>query len=267
MPKRPCSVALTPDQSTILCADKFGDVYALPLLESRTSSPTSGLGESDALIDPKAEAKTKAFIPSASALTVHTQRNQRALKNQQNTVKMVAEKKFLDFDYQLLLGHVSLLTDLVYVTLRPDQGASTSTRSYILTSDRDEHIRISRGLPQAHVIEGYCLEHNEFVSKLCVPLFDPEMLISGGGDDYILVWDWVNRRVKQKIDIKHMVSACGAERVAKATFNDLPDAWSDTRSNESLGSVHLAVSGIWAMETESVSLHGTKGQIIVACEG
>ena len=32
MPKRPCAVALTPDESTLLCADKFGDIYSLPLM-------------------------------------------------------------------------------------------------------------------------------------------------------------------------------------------------------------------------------------------
>ncbi|KAG9924666.1 hypothetical protein KCU98_g21591, partial [Aureobasidium melanogenum] len=34
MPKRPCAVLVTPDNKTILCGDKFGDVYSLPLFPS-----------------------------------------------------------------------------------------------------------------------------------------------------------------------------------------------------------------------------------------
>ncbi|KAJ4417395.1 tRNA (guanine-N(7)-)-methyltransferase non-catalytic subunit trm82, partial [Neurospora sp. IMI 360204] len=40
MPKRPCALALTPDNKTILSADKFGDVFSLPLLFS-PSEPTA----------------------------------------------------------------------------------------------------------------------------------------------------------------------------------------------------------------------------------
>lgn len=53
------------------------------------------------------------------------------------------------FEHKLLLGHVSMLTDIALVVL--------NGRNYIITADRDEHIRISRGIPQSHIIEGFCL--------------------------------------------------------------------------------------------------------------
>ena len=30
MPKRPCAIQISPDNTTIICGDKFGDVYSLP---------------------------------------------------------------------------------------------------------------------------------------------------------------------------------------------------------------------------------------------
>ncbi|KAF9203817.1 tRNA (guanine-N(7)-)-methyltransferase non-catalytic subunit trm82, partial [Haplosporangium sp. Z 27] len=49
---------------------------------------------------------------------------------------------------QPILGHVSMATDL----------ALTKDNKYIITSDRDEHIRVSQ-YPKGHNIETYCLGH------------------------------------------------------------------------------------------------------------
>lgn len=54
-------------------------------------------------------------------------------------------------DGSLLLGHVSLLTTFM---LSPDE-------KYIITADRDEHIRIS-WFPQAFTIERFCLGHEKY---------------------------------------------------------------------------------------------------------
>ncbi|KAE8396688.1 guanine-N(7)--methyltransferase non-catalytic subunit trm82 [Aspergillus alliaceus] len=189
MPKRPCSIVLTDDGNTILCGDKFGDVYSLPLLPG-----------DEPYVAPKPASRPK--VPAATTLTVHSKRNLESLEQQlrygQKTTS-TEEKPALNFQHQLLLGHVSLLTDVAYVSV-PKGVDSAQSRSYILTADRDEHIRISR-YPQAHIIEGYCLGHTAFVSKLCIPRCAPEILISGGGDDFLLVWKWSEGLILQKIPL------------------------------------------------------------------
>lgn len=187
MPKRPSSIALTLDNTAILSADKFGDVYLLPLItkdEPSQSSPQSTLSTP---ATPATPATPQPFKPQANQLTVHTKRNLRALANQkkiQERASAAERGPAMAFEHSLLLGHVSMLTAIV-TTVRPDG------RPYIVTADRDEHIRVSRGLPLAHVVETFCLGHGEFISRLCVPPGRPEVLLSGGGDDHLFVWDWL----------------------------------------------------------------------------
>jgi tRNA (guanine-N(7)-)-methyltransferase subunit TRM82 len=50
----------------------------------------------------------------------------------------------------LILGHTSLLTSLLL----------TSDEKYVITADRDEHIRVS-WYPQGYNIEAYCLGHKK----------------------------------------------------------------------------------------------------------
>ncbi|KAK7687287.1 hypothetical protein QCA50_009792 [Cerrena zonata] len=83
----------------------------------------------------------------------------------------------------LVLGHTSLLTSFVL----------TEDEKFIISADRDEHIRISWN-PQGHVIERYCLGHKKFVSAITVPRFEPSILISGGGDPELKLWDWLSGR-------------------------------------------------------------------------
>lgn len=58
------------------------------------------------------------------------------------------------------MGHVSLLTTFL---LTPDE-------KFIITADRDEHIRVS-WFPEAYVIERYCLGHTK-----CVTIFNSVVL-------------------------------------------------------------------------------------------
>lgn len=56
-------------------------------------------------------------------------------------------------------------------------------------------------MPQAHIIEGFCLGHDEFVSTICIPPTRPELLISGGGDDDLFVWDWASCKLLSKANL------------------------------------------------------------------
>lgn len=178
-------IRITPDGKTILSGDKFGDVFSLPLI------PTS---------DYAFKKKKYEFEgPAATTLTVHSKRNRDALKNQEIQKKLNPQtgKDTPDFEHHLLIGHVSMLTNLLYVEA-PVDGVN---RPYIITSDRDEHIRVSRGPPQTHVIESYCLGHTEFISQIHVPPNYPHLLASAGGDGELRLWHWQDGKLLDKADL------------------------------------------------------------------
>ncbi|UNI14514.1 tRNA (guanine-N(7)-)-methyltransferase non-catalytic subunit trm82 [Purpureocillium takamizusanense] len=196
MPKRPCAIAIAADEQ-IICADKFGDVYALPLIMTERSSSVTG---ASAASTPAPAQKPSGL--AANTFTVHSQRNLEALENQRKQLELQRQKAIEkadgkeegpDFDLTLLLGHVSMLTSLVL--------AESDGRRYIITSDRDEHIRVSRYMPQAHVIEGFCLGHKEFVSEVAIPAARGDILISGGGDEELFAWDWKEGKLLSKTSV------------------------------------------------------------------
>lgn len=239
MPKRPCSITISADDSTIISADKFGDVYALPLIYTErpevpglaTQTPEPSL--------------PKNFVPAANELTIHSQRNRKALENQRKQTNTTAEKSEPTFEHTLLLGHVSMLTDIALVSLKG--------RNYIVTADRDEHIRISRGIPQAHIIEGFCLGHTNFITRLCFPRSNPHLLISGGGDDELFVWDWLAGRLLFKADLKkHVYTLSSSSETV-------------VEGQEPIETSKIAVSGI--VHTKQVVGAGLSDVIIVTCEG
>lgn len=240
MPKRPCAVLVTPDNKTILCGDKFGDVYSLPLFPSASVEKVED--SSKTVI--KEDASSKKYVPAASTLTVHSGRNRRALENQMKQKDLQAKaREGPKFEYQLLLGHVSMLTDVQFATEEVDG----KTRGYILTADRDEHIRISRGPPQAHIIEGFCLGHKDFISKICL-LPDTELLVSGGGDDWLGVWDWRAGSLKEKRDMRSALTSLFSSQLSNAKFG---------------AESPIAVSGLWAVPS---GLETKETAVLIACE-
>ncbi|GAA6015557.1 hypothetical protein JCM11491_007155 [Sporobolomyces phaffii] len=91
-------------------------------------------------------------------------------------------------EYLPVLGHVSMLNAMA---LFSDGGATT--RRYIATGDRDEHVRVSR-FPLGHVVEGFLWGSKHFVSSLLyVPAPPPSsstrpLLLSAGGDATVQVF-------------------------------------------------------------------------------
>ena len=129
LPKRPTSLSLTKDGQTILVSDKFGDVFRWA---KHTTCPqvTSQQSSSYPLHpDPSTEGQTPAKR-SRDSLSAH--------ENPSGGT--------------LVLGHVSLLTNFI---LTPDE-------RYIVTADRDEHVRVS-WYPQGYNIEMFCLGHRKYV--------------------------------------------------------------------------------------------------------
>ena len=95
-----------------------------------------------------------------------------------------------NIDADLLLGHVSLISTHLL----------TPEGKWIITADRDEHIRISR-FPQSYIIERYLFGSENFVSALQIPSTKPEWLISGGGETSLRVWDWQKGKQLGTVDI------------------------------------------------------------------
>lgn len=231
---------LTPDEKTILVGDKFGDVYSLPLHPP------------DNWVPQKSEQK-EVWIPSATELTVHTKGNLEALRQQREQKIRNPKKEGPDFEHKLLLGHVSLLTDVVITEIQE----GLMRKQFILTSDRDEHIRVSRGLSQAHIIEAYCMGHREFVSRLSIMPWNSEFLVAGSGEPSLKVFDWQNGRL---LDEELFTGA-----VRQDIANALP------ADDEGRTVDRLAISGIWPIHYNTAQNSPKTNQpphiLLVALEG
>lgn len=138
-PKRPCAVSTSTDDTELIVADKFGDVYSVP-------------------INGEAPADEKSLVP--------------------------------------ILGHVSMLSDVLV--------AEHDNKQYVLTGDRDEHIKITH-FPKSYVVKHWLFGHREFVSCLQLCDFNKDILVSGGGDDYLLLWDWFKAEKIAQIELREFI--------------------------------------------------------------
>lgn len=244
MPKRPCAIDILPDNQTVIVGDKFGDVYSLPLLLRAKQSHHETVET-----EKKPERR---YAPTATEKTVHSKANLKALEEQRKQAEkgaVLKTKEPHDFGHELLLGHVSMLTDLVVAKRETEDGVA---RTYIITADRDEHIRVSRGPPQSYITEGYCLGHSKFVSKLCVltPSF-PELLVSGGSDHELRVWDWTAQKCIKEISMtEHLHSIQGEPMVGSDRSEEAAD-------------VQAIVSGLWAVSRPRADVRSTQSHRLV----
>lgn len=138
-PKRPCAVLTSIDDSRLVLADKFGDVYEIP-------------------ID--------------------------------------ASEPVLEKDLVPILGHVSMLSDVLITEIEGKQ--------FVLTGDRDEHIKVTH-YPKSYVVKHWLFGHREFVSCLHICSFDKKLLISGGGDEYLLLWNWFENQQLARVELRNHV--------------------------------------------------------------
>lgn len=126
-PKRPSAWSVSGDN--LVVADKFGDVFCVPLLQP-----------------------------------------------------LDAEKRK---HMQPVLGHVSMVLDVV------------ATPGHILTSDRDEHVRVSR-FPNAFVIDRFLLGARAYIAHLARA---GNLLLAAGGDPFVIAWDWAAGTELARFDV------------------------------------------------------------------
>lgn len=103
-----------------------------------------------------------------------------------------------------LLGHVSVLTSHIF----------TEDRKHIITADRDEHIRVTR-YPDTFVIERYLFGTDGFVSSIHIPIDHPDLLISGGGEGILRLWDWKQGKQVGSVDVAEAILP---HRAARSTL-------------------------------------------------
>eukprot|EP00123_Amoebidium_parasiticum_P000928 comp11870_c0_seq1/m.6507 comp11870_c0_seq1/g.6507 ORF comp11870_c0_seq1/g.6507 comp11870_c0_seq1/m.6507 type:complete len:439 (-) comp11870_c0_seq1:86-1402(-) len=81
----------------------------------------------------------------------------------------------------VVLGILSMLLDVIV----------THDGKYIITSDRDDKVRVSR-YPNSYSIQAFCLGHANMVTSVCLPTHQPDMLVSGSGDGTVRVWRYLD---------------------------------------------------------------------------
>lgn len=126
-----------------------------------------------------------------------------------------------------ILGHLSLLLDVL----------QTNDSRYIISSDRDEKIRVSC-YPNTYNIQTYCLGHKEFVNHIELLPHDDKYLTSTSGDGTVKIWDYIDGKLHHTIDTSMEVS----DDQLKQNFLNIMDEGGIEVSN--LPIVHYSASSI-----------------------
>ncbi|KAF8605981.1 hypothetical protein BDV93DRAFT_604984 [Ceratobasidium sp. AG-I] len=164
IPKRANVIKLSRDGEVILAADKFGDIFSYPV------NPPEPKPKPNPAPVPQPTESTEPAKPTPSAPTA------------QNS-KLLAVAMHDNPEGTPVLGHASIITAFI---LTPDEGL-------IVSADRDEHVRVS-WYPDGWDVERYCMGHKKFISALEIPTYAPSILISGGGDPELRMWDYRSGR-------------------------------------------------------------------------
>ncbi|CAL7946395.1 unnamed protein product [Xylocopa violacea] len=136
----------------------------------------------------------------------------------------------------LLLGHLSMLLDVLI----------TEDQKYIITTDRDEKIRVSM-FPNSYNIVYYCLGHRKFVTNILELPHDKSVLISCGGDGTFMLWDY----------------KCGKELLC-IDFHDKIPKHDIEKFNEQLHDCNLEESvEVLPVKHLRLALHSTTSSLVV----
>lgn len=178
--KRATALLISPNGKNIVIGDKSGDIYNLPIEGSENLILASDPDEDPKETTPEKTPKDQPTKPTITLAPIG--------------------------------GHVSILTSLTFIPIQPTP--------LLVSADRDEHVRLSR-YPNAWSIESYLLGHQRFVGALLwVPGNSGQsgVLLSGGGDDDIYVWDVKEAKLKQKISVKGLSAGLKVQPEKEAWF-------------------------------------------------
>lgn len=128
------------------------------------------------------------FLPRSASKIRFTADNQQVLVADKSGDVLIYNVKTENTGTKLL-GHLSLLLDVL----------QTPDNKFIITSDRDEKIRVSC-YPNTYNIQSYCLGHKEFVKNIEILPHNEKYLSSTSGDGHIKIWDYVEGKLCYSID-------------------------------------------------------------------
>jgi len=168
--KRVSTLTFAHTGTDLLAADKFGDVWSYTF-----GGPHQAVGGAAGASVP---ATPTPALPTATPTAA------------------AATSAPVGLTASLLMGHLSIVTDLVV----------GSDNDLLITSDRDEKIRVSR-YPKAFVVEGFCLGHFQFVTCVHIPAHQQgkqRLLLSGGGDGLLILWDYDKCVALQTVDLARL---------------------------------------------------------------
>ncbi|CAM0138871.1 hypothetical protein VKS41_006329 [Umbelopsis sp. WA50703] len=106
----------------------------------------------------------------------------------------LSNKKDEQQKHKPIVGHVSMVTDMVL----------SADEKYVITADRDEHIRVSR-YPNGYNIESFCMGHTDVVTNVRLVPWSPHHLVSAGGDCTLKLWDFVAGKELQSLNYKTLI--------------------------------------------------------------
>jgi tRNA (guanine-N(7)-)-methyltransferase subunit TRM82 len=194
--KRPSCVVFANDNQ-ILVGDKFGDAYMFDAHDEDSHFKTRvNLSKTNAQKKADKRARIAKLQAEQAKPSLDAKQDENEGEDEEEPVKDSAGRTHLP-----ILGHVSILTDMVVAGDR------------VITADRDEHVRVSH-FPKSYIIEHFLLAHKSFVTSL---LLVDDKLISGGGDDFLAVWDWRQGKLQGQISLQEpmRLAGCISSAVAK----------------------------------------------------
>lgn len=152
----------------------------------------------------------------------------------------------------LILGHLSMLLDILI----------TQDMKYVLTTDRDEKIRVSM-FPNCYNIISYCLGHAKFVTNISELPHEKSILISCGGDGTFKLWDYKHGCELMSVNFYDKIPKCDIDK-----FNqDLHDCHYD-ESVDILPVKYLRVSYLSKIESLIViSFYNSKVLLVYRISG